>query len=241
MNSQRIGGHTSQRFDTEMRAVVSRVLAMGELVIDQVESAIYAFIRSDVRMAQEVIDRDTRIDALEMEIDDLCVDILARRQPAAGDLRTVVAIMKAIKDLERIGDQSKRIARIAVKLAEKGHRQAAATEFEGIGSHVISMLQNTLHAFRDMDADKALEAALQDRIIDQEYEAILRSNMNRMVDDPRSISGLVEMSWVGRAIERIGDHARNVCEYTIYLVKGLDVRHKNDDQLQALVRQKPQA
>lgn len=239
MSPQRIGGHTSQRFDTEMQAIVSQLLAMGELVIDQVESAIYAFIRKDGRMAQEVIGRDTRIDALEMDIEDRCVLILARRQPAAGDLRAVVAIMKAIKDLERIGDQSKRIARIAVKLIESGNRQVA-TEFEGIGSHVISMLQNTLHAFRDMDADKALEAALQDRIIDQDYEVILRNNMTRMAKDPRSISGLVEMSWVGRAIERIGDHARNVCEYTIYLVKGLDVRHKSDDQLQALVRQKPE-
>lgn len=240
MSPQRIGGHTSQRFDTEMQAIVSQLLAMGELVIDQVESAIYAFIRKDIRMAQEVIGRDTRIDALEMDIEDRCVLILAQRQPAAGDLRTVVAIMKAIKDLERIGDQSKRIARIAVKLIESGHRQAA-TEFEGIGSHVISMLQHTLHAFRDMNAEKALEAALQDRIIDQEYEAILRNNLARMAEDPRSITGLVETGWVGRAIERIGDHARNVCEYTIYLVKGLDVRHKNDDQLQALVRQKPQS
>ncbi|SFX37696.1 phosphate signaling complex protein PhoU [Marinospirillum alkaliphilum] len=240
MSTQRIDGHISQRFDEEMEGIVSDLLAMGELVTEQTESALFAFIRGDVALAQDVISKDTRINELELEIDDHCIQILARRQPAAGDLRAVVAIMKAIKDLERIGDQAKRIARIAVKLADADERyQKQYGEFELIGSHVISMLQNTLQAFREMDADKALAAALQDKSIDSDYEAILRQNMTYMMEDPRNITRIVEMTWVGRAIERIGDHARNVCEYTIYLVQGLDVRHKDDDQLQAIVQSRP--
>ncbi|MFK7160125.1 phosphate signaling complex protein PhoU [Marinospirillum sp. MEB164] len=236
-NKQLIAGHISQRYDAELKGIIEQVLRMGYLASAQVEKALQAFIQVDIDLAQQVIAEDQAINRMELQIDEQCIEILARRQPAASDLRAVVAVMKAIKDLERIGDQAKRIARAAMKLAENETRLTIHhNEFELIGQHVVTMLQHTLSAFQELDAEKAYGAALEDKAIDQDYEAILRQNMTYMMEDPRNISRVVEMTWVARAIERIGDHARNVCEYTIYLVKGRDVRHQADDQLEAIAK-----
>ncbi|QEW08263.1 phosphate signaling complex protein PhoU [Nitrincola iocasae] len=236
MNNQRVDGHTSQAYDAEMNEIVNDVLAMGELVIQQVERALNAFINADVALAQEVISADTSINDMEVEIDDKCVQVLVKRQPAAGDLRAVIAVIKTIKDLERIGDQAKRIARMAAKSDNNVLPPKEFHEFATMGGHVTQMLHGAMSAFRRMDADEALKVALLDKQVDSDYEAILRQNMTYMLEDPRNITRMVEMTWVGRAIERIGDHARNVCEYTIYFVKGRNVRHTNDEELQAIVR-----
>ncbi|WP_417584988.1 phosphate signaling complex protein PhoU [Nitrincola sp.] len=236
MSIQRVDGHTSQAYNAEMNEVVNDVLAMGELVIQQVERALNAFINADATLAQEVISADTSINDMEVEIDDKCVQILVKRQPAAGDLRAVIAVIKTIKDLERIGDQAKRIARMAAKSDNNVLPPKEFSEFATMGGHVTQMLHGAMSAFRRMDADEALKVALLDKQVDSDYEAILRQNMTYMLEDPRNITRMVEMTWVGRAIERIGDHARNVCEYTIYFVKGRDVRHTNDEELQAIVR-----
>lgn len=236
MSIQRVDGHTSQAYNAEMNEIVNDVLAMGELVIQQVKKALNAFINADAALAHEVISADTSINDMEVEIDDKCVQILVKRQPAAGDLRAVIAVIKTIKDLERIGDQAKRIARMAVKSDSQVLPPKEFSEFATMGGHVTQMLQGAMSAFRRMDADEALKVALLDKQVDNDYEAILRQNMTYMLEDPRNITRMIEMTWVGRAIERIGDHARNVCEYTIYFVKGRDVRHTNDEELQAIVR-----
>lgn len=236
MNKQRIDGHTSQAYDAEMNEIVNDVLVMGEKVTEQVESALHAFIQADANLAKHVIDADESINDLEELIDEKCVQVLVRRQPAAGDLRAVIAIIKTIKDLERIGDQAKRIARMAGTSNTYEISPKAFSEFETMGTRVTQMIQGAMTAFRQMDAEAALKVALLDKQIDNDYEGILRQNMTYMLEDPRNISRIVEITWVGRAIERIGDHARNVCEYTIYFVKGRSVRHIGDDELEAVVR-----
>ena len=236
MNTRMIDGHTSQAYNAEMNEIVNDVLVMGEKVNDQLEKALIAFIQADQALAQQVIEADKSINDMELSIDDKCVQILVKRQPAASDLRAVIAVIKTIKDLERIGDQAKRIARMAGNSSAQVLVPNAFSEFEVMGSRVKQMLQGAMNAFRQMDADAALQVALLDKQIDNDYEGILRQNMTYMLEDPRNITRLVEMTWVGRAIERIGDHARNVCEHTIYFVKGRDVRHVDDDQLEAVVR-----
>jgi len=237
MNKQRIDGHTSQAYDAEMNEIVNDVLVMGEKVTEQVELALRAFIQMDAELAKQVVEDDKSINDMEVSIDDKCVQVLVKRQPAARDLRAVIAMIKTIKDLERIGDQAKRIARMAGNSSQI-MAPKAFSEFEQMGFRVNQMLQGALTAFRQMDVDAALQVALLDKQIDNDYEGILRQNMTYMLEDPRNISRIVEMTWVGRAIERIGDHARNVCEHTIYFVKGRDVRHINDEQLEAVVRNK---
>ncbi len=236
MNTGLIDGHTSQAYDAEMNEIVNDVLAMGEKVTDQVEQALRAFIQMDSELAKQVIEADKSINDMEVSIDDKCVQVLVKRQPAARDLRAVIAMIKTIKDLERIGDQAKRIARMAGNASSQIMAPKAFSEFEQMGLRVNQMLQGAMSAFRQMDADAALQVALLDKQIDNDYEGILRQNMTYMLEDPRNISRIVEMTWVGRAIERIGDHARNVCEHTIYFVKGRDVRHVDDEQLEAVVR-----
>lgn len=236
MNKQRIDGHTSQAYDAEMNEIVNDVLLMGEKVTEQVNLALRAFMQMDDTLAKQVIDADKAINDMEVSIDDKCVHVLVKRQPAARDLRAVIAMIKTIKDLERIGDQAKRIARMASKGSSQVMAPKAFGEFEQMGLRVNQMLQGAMSAFRQMDADAALQVALLDKQIDNDYEGILRQNMTYMLEDPRNITRIVEMTWVGRAIERIGDHARNVCEHTIYFVKGRDVRHVDDEQLEAVVR-----
>ncbi|GAB2579158.1 phosphate signaling complex protein PhoU [Nitrincola alkalisediminis] len=238
MNKQRVDGHTSQAYDAEMNQVVNHVLEMGELVTQQVEKALQAFIHSDSALAQQVVEKDHLVNKMEVDIDNECVQILVRRQPAAGDLRAVIAVIKTIKDVERIGDQAKRIARLALKASESDQMMAPKefNEFQTMGSRVLEMLRGAMQAFRKMDAEDALSVALLDKQIDNDYEAILRQNMTYMLEDPRNITRIVEMTWAGRAIERIGDHARNICEYTIYFVKGQDVRHQDDSVLEATVK-----
>lgn len=238
MNKQRIDGHTSQAYDAEMNEIVNDVLVMGEKVTEQVESALRAFIQMDANLAKLVVDADESINDMEESIDEKCVQILVRRQPAASDLRAIIAVIKTIKDLERIGDQAKRIARMAGTSNSYVISPKAFSEFETMGSRVTQMLHGAMTAFRQMDAEAALKVALLDKQIDNDYEGILRQNMTYMLEDPRNISRIVEMTWVGRAIERIGDHARNVCEYTIYFVKGQSVRHIDDEQLEKVVRER---
>ena len=238
MNKQRVDGHTSQAYDAEMNEIVNHVLVMGEKVTQQVELALQAFIQMDSELAKQIIEADKSINDMEVSIDDMCVQVLVKRQPAARDLRAIIAMIKTIKDLERIGDQAKRIARMAGNSSSQIMAPKGFSEFEQMGLRVNQMLQGAMTAFRQMDADAALQVALLDKQIDNDYEGILRQNMTYMLEDPRNISRIVEMTWVGRAIERIGDHARNVCEHTIYFVKGRDVRHINDEQLEAVVRNK---
>jgi phosphate transport system protein len=240
MENNRLGGHYSHRYDSELKDVVNRVLAMGGLVESQLNRAIQAFLDGDTAIAHEVIDNDTRVNSLEVAIDERCVEILARRQPAALDLRLVVAVIKTITDLERIGDLAEGIARMAVRIAEgERPRKQLFRDIETMGRRVTTMLHDALDAFARMDPAAALDVVRQDFAIDADHEAIMRQNATFMMEDPRYITRMLDVTYAARALERVGDHARNMCEYTIYLVKGRDVRHIDLAEMDAVVHGEP--
>ena len=227
----RIGHHISKQFNEELEDVRSRVLAMGGLVEQQLESAISALTSGDASLAEEVRSADYKVNAYEVDIDEECIQILARRQPAASDLRLIIAIIKTITDLERIGDEASRVARMATKLIEDGSTKIPKSALEHLGGHVITMLHDSLDAFARMDAEAAYRVWREDTKVDDEYEAILRQLMTFMMEDPRTIPLILEVTWAARALERVGDRASNICEYVIYLVKGKDVRHTTAEQM----------
>ena len=236
MDKVEIGQHISQQFNAELEAVRNRVLAMGGMVEQQIDGAIKAIADGDSVLAEAVVNNDVKVNALEVEIDEECSRILARRQPAAGDLRLVVAVIKTIADLERIGDQAERIARMAIKLTEADRPQTQYIEIEQLGNHVRAMVHDALDAFARMDAEAALQTAREDLKVDKEYEGIMRQVITFMMEDPRSITRMLSVMWAARALERIGDHATNICEYIIYLVKGKDVRHTSLEQMAQTVQ-----
>ncbi len=227
MDKAKIGSHISQQFNVELEEVRNRVLAMGGLVEQQISNAIKALVEGDVELCESVINRDVNVNAAEVTIDEECSHIIARRQPTASDLRLVMAVIKTITDLERIGDQAERIARMGARLAELERPKNGYLEIQTLGEHVLSMVHNTLDAFARLDTEAALKTAKEDRKLDQEYDGVLRQALTFMMEDPRSITRMLDVMWTARAIERIGDHAKNINEYIIYLVKGKNVRHVN--------------
>ena len=219
------GQHISQQFNAELEDIKNHMLEMGGAVEKQVTDALLSITSADSGLASEVLVEENNIDALEIKIDEECNLILARRQPAASDLRLVLAIIKTVRDLERIGDESAKIARMAIKLTEEGDFPEGIIEFRHLGDRVARMVSLALDAFARYDASAALEIAQDDIIVDNEYGSAMRSLITYMMEDPRSISRMLNLLWALRALERIGDHAKNVSEHVIYLVKGMDVRH----------------
>ena len=217
--------HISRQFNAELEDIKNHMLEMGGAVEKQLADALIAITSADSALASEVLVEEDNIDAMEIKIDEECSLILARRQPAASDLRLVLAIIKTVRDLERIGDESAKIARMAIKLAEEGDYPEGIVEFRHLGDRVSRMVNMALDAFARYDANSALEIAQDDRIVDNEYSSAMRSLITYMMEDPRSISRMLNLLWALRALERIGDHAKNVTEHVIYLVKGMDVRH----------------
>lgn len=228
-NSMHIDQHISQRYNTELEEIRSRVLAMGGLVERQLEDAITAIVNGDTALAEKVIANDFEVNAMEVALDEECTGILARRQPAASDLRLVLSIIKTITDLERMGDESQRIGRMAKKLAERERPGDAYNEIRHLGDHVRQMLHDALDAFARTDIEQAVQVLREDKKVDREYEAIMRQVITYMMEEPRTIPRGLELMWSARAIERIGDRACNICEYVIYFVKGRDVRHTEFD------------
>lgn len=224
--------HISRQFNAELEDIRSKVLQMGGLVEQQIEQAISALIKGDVALGEAVIMDDTKVNSLEVAIDEECNQIIARRQPAASDLRLVVAVIKTITDLERIGDEAERIARMAVRLAAEERPKGNYLELQSLGNLVRSMLHEALDAFARLDVETALRVAREDERIDQQYDGIMRQMITFMMEDPRHISRSLNVIWAARALERIGDHASNICEYVIYLVKGRDIRHTSLEQVE---------
>jgi len=231
MEKSNISHHISQQFNAELEEVRNKVMAMGGLVEEQIENAVIALVSGNVGQAEAVISRDYQVNALEVAIDEESIQILARRQPAAGDLRLIVAVIKTITDLERIGDQAEKIGRMAVHLADMERPKSQYSELQHMSDQVRKMLRGALDAFARMDAEAAANVAKEDIKVDAEYDAIMRQMITFMMEDPRNVRRTLDIMWSARALERIGDHARNICEYVIYLVKGKDVRHTSLEQM----------
>lgn len=231
--------HISQQFENELQDIRSRVLAMGGLVEQQVANAMDALITGNPELARDVISLDDDVNDLEVSIDEECIQIIALRQPTAGDLRLVSGILKTITDLERIGDESVRIARMAINLSEKDRPKRNYRELQSLGNHVRGMLRDALDAFARFDVEMALRVAKEDQDVDAEYESILRQLMTYMMEDNRAVTRVIDMMWSARSLERIGDHAHNVCEHIIYLVEGKDVRHLSIEKAEKVVRGEP--
>lgn len=217
--------HISGQFNAELETLRNFMLQMGGKVEQQLASAIEALVAMDSGQAELIINRDHEVNQMEMSIDDQCASILARRQPAASDLRLVVAIIKVNTDLERIGDEAAKVARQAMRLSEAGNSPSNFIEIRHIGTYVADMLRRSLDAFARLDVAAAVEVVKNDSIVDREYGSALRSLMTFMMEDPRAIGSIIDEMWALRSLERIGDHATNIAEHVIYLVRGMDVRH----------------
>jgi phosphate transport system protein len=217
--------HISGQFNAELEALRNQMLEMGGKVEQQLASALEALVAMDSGLAKVIIEQDHEVNQMEMSIDDQCASILARRQPAASDLRLVVAIIKVNTDLERIGDEAAKVARQTMRLSEAGNSPSNYVEIQHIGTHVANMLRRALDAFARLDVQAAVEVVKNDSIVDKEYGSALRSLMTFMMEDPRTIGSIINEMWALRSLERVGDHASNIAEQVIYLVRGLDVRH----------------
>jgi len=225
--------HTLKQFDTELEEVRGRVLQMGGLVEAQIQSAIDALSNGDLNLATQVAESDVRVNALEVAIDEECSTIIARRQPAAGDLRMLMMVVKTITDLERIGDEAAKIARMTQQLYKTDRAPVQrATEIRHVAQIATGMLRLALDAFARLDLTVAAKVVRQDEQVDSEFRAILRQLITFMMEDPRTISHAIEILFIAKAIERIGDHAKNMSEYVVYMVKGKDVRHTGVEALE---------
>ena len=232
MEKEGYNAHISRQFNEELDKVRSHTLEMGGLVERQVADCVSALIELDVNKAEAVRSKDKVVNAMELRIDEECARILARRQPAASDLRLILSSIKMISDLERIGDEAGKIALHAIGLAESGDETRGFVEVRHLGALVGQMVHDALDAFARLDVDQALQVAQADKKADLEYASALREMMSVMMEDPRSISRIINVVWALRSLERIGDHARNIAEHVVYLVKGKDVRHANLQEME---------
>jgi phosphate transport system protein len=221
--------HLSHQFDADLEDIRTRVLQMGGFVEAQIVAAINAFSSGDNDLMARVIDGEHRVNNYEKEIDDACVHVVARRQPAASDLRLVMGISKVVTDLERIGDEAEKIARMTRQIYGRG--SPAIPRFVDVrqtGNLAVALLRRVLDTLARLDADEAGKLIAEDRLIDTEFRAIVRQLITYMMEDPRTISTALDIVWIAKAIERVGDHAKNIAEQVIYIVRGTDVRHSGD-------------
>jgi len=230
--------HISRRFNEDLERVRSQVLNMGGFVEQQLAKAVSALVEGDSTLGETVARDDFEVNRMEVSIDEECSRILATRAPAASDLRLIVAIIKAITDLERMGDECEKIGYIASRLATQERPADKYREIKHLGRVVQNIVHDSLDAFARMDAEAALKVARQDRLVDEEYEAIQRQSITFMMEDPRNIRRTLDVMWVVRALERIGDHAKNICEYVIFMVYGKDIRHVKLEDVESQLAQR---
>ncbi|OOG51776.1 phosphate signaling complex protein PhoU [Polaromonas sp. C04] len=229
--------HLSTQFDSELNGVSSRVMEMGGLAESQIHQAIYALSQFSVEAAQQVIDAEPRVNAMEIEIDRELSSIIARRQPTARDLRLLIAISKTTANLERVGDEAEKIARMVKSIIESGAaRTLPASELRVAADLASGLLRKALDAFARLDTAVAVTILKEDDLIDREFDGFVRKLITYMVEDPRTISASLDLLFLAKAIERIGDHAKNIAEFIIYIVKGADVRHTTMEQVESAVQ-----
>ena len=229
MEQQDLTHHWSRQFNEELEKVRTNVLAMGGLVEEQLRLAIRAVVKGDSELGEQVARDDYKVNHLEVSIDEDCSRIIARRQPTAGDLRLLMAVIKTITDLERIGDEAEKIGYLASRLAVLERPVDSYVGLQHLADLVGNMLHKALDAFARLDPELAMRVVRQDQVVDQEYEALSRQGITLMMEDPRSIRRVLDMMWAARALERIGDHAKNICEYVVFMVHGKDIRHVSID------------
>ncbi|GAC1415507.1 MAG: phosphate signaling complex protein PhoU [Burkholderiaceae bacterium] len=221
------GDHSSKQYDLDLESIRSKVLLMGGLVESKLHDALESFKSGYFEQAQHVIDSDANVNRLEVTLDDICSHLIVRRQPAANDLRGVMATIKVITDLERIGDEATKIARTARELHSRG-LTTALNHFETVrvmGASATDMLHDALDIYARLDGARAADLIARDELIDHEFRAVMRNVITFMMEDPRTISTALDTLWVAKAIERIGDHAKNIAEYVVFIVEGKDIRH----------------
>ncbi|MFZ2649733.1 MAG: phosphate signaling complex protein PhoU [Burkholderiaceae bacterium] len=231
--------HLSTQFDAELSGISTRVLEMGGLVESQVSRSVYALTHLSDEIAAEVMATEERVNAMEVEIDRDLSSIIARRQPTARDLRLLIAISKTIANLERVGDEAARIARIVQRLVSTGVSSRLRLPLNDLAYEselAVAQLRKALDAFARLDVDRAVDVLRQDDLIDQEFEGLIRKLITFMMEDARTISASIDLVFVAKAIERVGDHAKNLAEQIIYIVMGTDVRHNSVDEVETLVR-----
>jgi phosphate transport system protein len=237
MESEIFTQHISRKFNTELEGLRTQVSNMGGLVERQLAQAIDAIVTGDSELGLNVARHDVEVNHFEVSIDEECSRLLATRAPAAADLRLIVAVIKAITDLERIGDEAEKIGFLAARLADQAQPGDRYKELKSLGQHVQEMVHDALDAFSRLDADDALKVVEEDDAVDEEYNMILRQCITLMMEDPRTIRRFMDISWAARALERIGDHAKNISEYVVYLVHGKDIRHTEMEEVREQLEQ----
>ena len=235
MDNSKIGHHISEQFNKELEDIRNKVLVMGGLVERQIELAIEAYTTGNMELAEQVIKQDNDVDLLEVAIDQECTQILALRQPTAFDLRLLITVIKIIHEIERVGDKAERIAEMAIKLAN-AEIKMSHHELEHMAQLVKGMMHDALDSFARMTLDEVPAITALDVNVDREYDSILRQLITRMMEDPRNITRTLDVLWTVRALERIGDHACYICEHLVYMIKGEDVRHLSQEELEKRVR-----
>jgi len=225
MDTSDLSHHIHSRYNAELEGIRTGVLQMGGLVEQQLQNGVRAVVHGDSRLGEEVARLDHKVNAMEVAIDEDCSRVLATRGPTASDLRLIVAVIKTITDLERIGDETEKLGHAAARLSASDRSADRYRELKHIGELVIDMVHGALDAFARLDTEAALNIARRDRVIDEEYEAIQRQCITFMMEDPRSIRRTLDVLSLARALERVGDHAKNICEYVVYMVLGKDIRH----------------
>ena len=229
--------HLSSQFDSELNGVSSRVMELGGMVESQIQQAVYALAQFDTEAADRVIETEARVNAMEIEIDRELSSIIARRQPTARDLRLLIAISKTTANLERVGDEANKIARMVKSIIESGSARALpSTELRIAADMASGLLRKALDAFARLDTAAALSILKEDDLIDKEFDGFVRKLVTYMMEDPRTISASLDLLFLAKAIERIGDHAKNIAEFIIYIVKGTDVRHTSMEQIEYAIR-----
>ncbi|HEY7907018.1 MAG TPA: phosphate signaling complex protein PhoU [Wenzhouxiangella sp.] len=224
--------HISRQFNQELEDLRKDVMTMGGLAEQMIADAITALIEGESARAEQVIENDHQVNQMEKQIDQQCIQILARRQPTASDLRLVMAIIKTVNDLERVGDEAEQIAKMAIRLVSRDRPRGNYRELETMGTHVRAMIRDALNGFARLEPEVAIALKRQDQKVDSEYEAILRQYYSYLVEEPRNTSRILDSIWVARSLERIGDHAKNIGEYIVYMVEGKDIRRASAEEIE---------